>query len=1492
MKKVLSTIFIGLLCLSMFPMFAPHVKADLAYLTDIVQLTTNPYDDRGAGWFPDSSKITYGAFADSWYRHIWVMNRDGSGKTQLTFGDVVDEGPVYSPDGSKIVFTRYGLRGWGIHDIFIMNADGSGTPEQITSTGLARLSVKWSNDGQRLAFYYGGAGTSTNEIHIMNADGTNEVTVVSSASPQAAMNTYWSPDDKKLVYTMDDGIWTVNTSPPYQTTHVFQTSSPTTYAVYSPDGNYIMYASGVYGQLQDLYLIDVSGNFIAQLTYDTKFGYGFDWSPDGEYIAFNSISSGNYDIWRARIVIEGAGARSPVGYWKFDDGSGATALDSSGNGNTGTLTSSPQWVNGIAGTSLEFDGIDDVVMVPSSSSLVVAHAHNQLTLETWMKPTVTLDSNTVPMYLMTKGNEYGFELTYKGTPPIQDGKIRFCMGFVDPSTHYILPEEIFTTTDVWTAGTWYHLVGTYDGESMKIYVNGVLENSLLAPGTMWTQEPDFIEYPLSIAAYTWGMPYIGNLYFFKGILDEIKVYNYARTAEEILSDYNSVSGSLFEDDFENYVVGTFPSSGGWELVYNGAGSQYQIVTDAYCNSPIKSLQLLGTNGWSANVQREFTSDSSLLGYEAYMLAQSNTGPANHVGQAAFWNLQGAPWGKRFAVVQFGEDGNLYTAPIHLGPVYVNMGPYEANRWYHVKVLIDRDAGKYSVWIDDSLKAVDIAIPDTYEINALELESGHAGVKVFFDDVRVFTSSAPPPSGQNPVAVLHLDDTVHNIGADVWFYGDQSYDPDGGRITSYIFDFDDQTPNAQVYWPQIGTTHQYTAAGEYWTRMKVIDDEGMESDWTTEKLTILPAPGFPTAILTVYPNPQKVGGILTFDASQSNDPDGISEYGFDFGDGTPIVWTSSPTTTHSYSEIGDYYARVCVSDDTGLETWSLKQRITIRNEEPPQPTTLKVTIQSNPPTRTGTIPFAVTFTATPSGGKGYYTISWLVESSIGGTWSSVENPLIFNFKYSDTYTVKATATCSGTSDVATAQMTIVATGTIYEAKFTLWSGIVQAGTNNPLVSLEYNNIQNLGYFTVRGSSVSLKTGVRVSFNGPAALPDWLFDLIGISAPWYSIQVKDSAGTVDAAPLVQLKAGTATPIDVTLPLGTPTTIEWGYMLNFSASPTSARALAADLVSCVFAVLGLNIGPQSVMRTVFEAVAIHLEETAGAQLLLLPTMSIEDQWSLIHYVINDVLTYDYLISLAASVGGDLARNLMTVALRKIALAWTEAIVLSDLGLFLGATYRGDLWDEYYVSQATPMLYACIDPPEIINAVLNTPYGAVGYRDGSWVNEGNFSGFYHSEILNNTYGFGIPVTASEYCADLTLSSASGNSIPYVITLNWMNETSVFQGNITAEARTFGIEVFGTGEMTAVAWEYIFKDTRRGTVLKISTDDRYFQFTSPGKDFGVRNDPKMIFCRNTIVICYNDKEIGMAAIATTGKTIACTATLLDKQTRKLYVLISCPSCR
>ena len=82
------------------------------------------------------------------------------------------------------------------------------------------------------------------------------------------------------------------------------------------------------------------------------------------------------------------GGSNLVAYWKFDEGTGTTAADSSANGNTGTLTNGPSWAAGIAGNALYFDGIDDNVTVMDSNSLDLS---NSFTLSAWVNPAVALE---------------------------------------------------------------------------------------------------------------------------------------------------------------------------------------------------------------------------------------------------------------------------------------------------------------------------------------------------------------------------------------------------------------------------------------------------------------------------------------------------------------------------------------------------------------------------------------------------------------------------------------------------------------------------------------------------------------------------------------------------------------------------------------------------------------------------------------------------------------------------------------------------------------------------------------------------------------------------------------------------------------------------------------------------------------------------------------------------------------------------------------------
>lgn len=191
---------------------------------------------------------------------------------------------------------------------------------------------------------------------------------------------------------------------------------------------------------------------------------------------------------------------------------------------------------------------------------------------------------------------------------------------------------------------------------------------------------------------------------------------------------------IFKDDFEAYAVGTSPSAGGWTLVWNGKGGQYQIVTDAKYHSPTKSFQLWGTYGWSCHVERRFSTDAKVIGFEAYVMVESYHSEEISA-TVGFWNREKATWGKYYATVEFTSDRYI-RASSFTGEAQ-NLQPYAPNTWYKVKLVLDRSTNTFSVWINDELKASNLKTAESYDINALQLASRWGGVRCYYDDVRVF-----------------------------------------------------------------------------------------------------------------------------------------------------------------------------------------------------------------------------------------------------------------------------------------------------------------------------------------------------------------------------------------------------------------------------------------------------------------------------------------------------------------------------------------------------------------------------------------------------------------------------------------------------------------------------------------------------------------------------------------------------------------------------------
>ena len=142
--------------------------------SNVIQLTSNSRDDFAPAWSPDGSKIAFSSNRISSANpegdyEIYVMNTGGEsfGLTQLTNNTVDDNGPDWSPDGSRIVFISNPLLNWW--EIYAMNADGTGRT-RLTDNIVEDLGPVWSPDGLKIVFSRNPA-FGDSEILIMNADG-------------------------------------------------------------------------------------------------------------------------------------------------------------------------------------------------------------------------------------------------------------------------------------------------------------------------------------------------------------------------------------------------------------------------------------------------------------------------------------------------------------------------------------------------------------------------------------------------------------------------------------------------------------------------------------------------------------------------------------------------------------------------------------------------------------------------------------------------------------------------------------------------------------------------------------------------------------------------------------------------------------------------------------------------------------------------------------------------------------------------------------------------------------------------------------------------------------------------------------------------------------------------------------------------------------------------------------------------------------------------
>ena len=258
-----------------------------------------------------------------------------------------------------------------------------------------------------------------------------------------------------------------------------------------------------------------------------------------------------------------------VAAYSFDEGSGSVAHDSVA-GHDGNLKNGTVWSeSGKFDGAVRFDGVDDLITVPAASDLNLS---KNFTIEAWLKPEALTPYDSV----LTK--EAGISKTYSLIP---EGD------HVAPKAEVAKTEASMNTinaTSQLALNTWTHLALTSNGEHLRLYVNGTQVASV-PQSTLYTAEG-----PTQIG---------GNLIHgerFKGLVDEIRIYNRTLSVTEVAADketgigwdsrnrlvaaysFDEGSGAVAKDSVANHD-GVLKNGAEWTTGIYGAAAKFDGLDD-------------------------------------------------------------------------------------------------------------------------------------------------------------------------------------------------------------------------------------------------------------------------------------------------------------------------------------------------------------------------------------------------------------------------------------------------------------------------------------------------------------------------------------------------------------------------------------------------------------------------------------------------------------------------------------------------------------------------------------------------------------------------------------------------------------------------------------------------------------------------------------------------------------------------------------------------
>ena len=193
-------------------------------------------------------------------------------------------------------------------------------------------------------------------------------------------------------------------------------------------------------------------------------------------------------------------------HWRFDEGSGSLVIDASPNQNDGSINGTGTWVEGVDNLALDVDGH---CTVPDDPSLDVT---GEITLAAWLRPDAVTTQYVLKKALADEVDGFELSLSSGGYPFVRFNQ-------ASSGNDY----RINANSDYPSNGVdWMHVAATYDGSRIRLYVNGILEQTAEITFAIGTND-----LAVGLGSQEDGIrPFLGAM-------DDLRIYDRALTGTEV-----------------------------------------------------------------------------------------------------------------------------------------------------------------------------------------------------------------------------------------------------------------------------------------------------------------------------------------------------------------------------------------------------------------------------------------------------------------------------------------------------------------------------------------------------------------------------------------------------------------------------------------------------------------------------------------------------------------------------------------------------------------------------------------------------------------------------------------------------------------------------------------------------------------------------------------------------------------------------------------------